>query len=250
MDTLGTITPQFTPCEKTERRTEALERLRYLGQTGGCGLLSGPVGSGKSWLLSQLARQLQRNGIGVAQINLAGLAASELPFQVASRLGLGIPPQARLIELWSTLQDYAEALRGTPRQIAFLLDHVERAEDSAIAPLERLIDLFSHRSAWLLATRPDASAGWQQFAQHRSWLRIELLPLELRETAQLFSREVAQRDARLRLQPDTMTAVQEVTAGEIRRLHQLAEVTVLAAEAEDREEIDRELILSIAAEVR
>ncbi|SFJ18671.1 hypothetical protein [Planctomicrobium piriforme] len=249
MDTLGTISLQIAPCAETEHRTEALERLRYLAQSGKYGLLLGSEGTGKSWLFGQLARQLRREGVAVAQLNLSGMAGLELPYQVAGRLGLGVTTSASLLEVWSRLQEYAEAGRSMKRSLAFLVDHIDRADESALVPLGRLMELFNWNCGWLMASRSPCPSVWQSFFQGRSWLKVELKDLQPRETAQLLARDMSERAIAAQFTSEGVTAAHELTAGRIRRLRQLAELASVAVEAEGLKEIDADLLRSLAAEL-
>jgi hypothetical protein len=249
MDTLGTITPQITPDAENEHRTEAMERLRYLGQSGRDGLLVGAAGTGKTRLFGQLASQLRREGIAVAQVNLTGVGGPEIAHQIACRLGLGLPLQTMEFETWARLQDYAESARATRRKMAFLVDHLDRARESVFLPISRLMDLFGDNCAWLLASRSLSGDRWQSFLSERSWLRVELRDLQPRESAQMLSKDGLVSPCPVRFTPEGMTAAHELTGGRMRSLNQLLELATLALEAEGLEEIDAELVHALAEEV-
>jgi len=249
MDTLGTITPQLTGATETEHRTEAIERLRYLAQTGNCGLVTGPAATGKSWCLGELASQLRREAISVAQLNLTAVSAQELPWLIASRLGSGLTPGSDAMECWMWLQDYAEATRTSHRKLAFLIDHIERADERVIAPLSRIMDSFNGSCSWIFAGGDSLSATWRNFLQRYVWLKVELHPLADRESRQVLSRDLLDSGSRARFTPEGMAAAQRLAQGKIRRLHQIAELAALASETDSLTEIDAELVDELAAEL-
>lgn len=249
MDTLGTIAPPPSAAAEPDQRTEALERLKYLAHAGACGLLTGKPGSGKSWLFAQLAAQLRREGLAVAQIDVGGLSDAELPAQVAARLGLGVSPRIDRLELWSLLEELAEASQRTGRRMALLLDHVERADERLSAPLGRLMDLFGSSCAWLLAGAPGLAVPFEQLLHRRAWLRVELGSLERTDVARILSRELLSRDASLRLTPDAIDVAAAAAEGRIGRLCRLAELAALAAEAEESGEISGDLLRTLQQEL-
>ncbi|WP_437227895.1 ATP-binding protein [Planctomicrobium sp. SH661] len=249
MDTLGTITPQVARPTESEHRTEALERLRYLAHTGASGLVSGASGTGKSWCLSELAGQLRREGISVAQVNLAGVSSTEFPWLISSRLGSGLSSCTDSVDCWLWLREYAESSRSSHRKLAFLIDHVERSEDAVIAPLSRLLDSFGNSCSWIFAAGRPLTDAWQTFFHEQIWLRVELQDLAQRESMQLLSRELRERGSHARFTPEGIQAAQEVAHGRIRRLRQLAELASLASEAEGVVQIDADMVHALAAEL-
>lgn len=250
MDTLGTIDKPISWACDTARRTEALERLRYLALTGACGHLTGASGTGKSWLFSQLAGQLRRNGISVAQLNLTGVTGAEIPLLLASRLGLGMSSRSDPLAVWTCLHEYAQGSRQSNRRMAILVDHADRADGTAIAPLGRLLEAFSGTCAWLFATQPlQASDPLLRLLQQRAWLRIELQPLRQDESAQVLADSLAREEAALPVTDTAVESAQALTQGQFRRLRLLAELTARAVETEDISEINGDLIRSVAEEM-
>jgi len=249
MDTLGTITPQPASPAEAEHRTEALERLRYLAHSGTCGLVSGPTGTGKSWCLSELARQLRREGVSAAQIDLAAVSPQELPWLVSLRLGSGLFTGTGPVECWMWLQDFADASRASRRRLTFLIDHLEHADESVIAPLNRIIHAFGGSCSWIFAAAETIAPGWKSFLNEYVWLRIELQNLARRESLQLLSRDMLQRGSAARFTPDGIEAAQQIAQGRIRKLQQLAELASLASEADGLTQIDADMVHALAGEL-
>ncbi len=249
MDTLGTITARIADSDEETPNTEAFERLAYLGRTGGLGVLFGASGTGKSWLLSELAKQLRREAIAVAELNLTGMAGTELPGLIARRLGLGTTNGTPEFELWARLQEYAEAREGIRRPMAFLVDHLDQARESTATSLSRLLELFRRDCGWILSCRTPCQDRWTNLLQDRSWLRVEMQELQPRESAQILGRELAKSEHPIRMTPEAVATAHQLSAGKIRRLRLLAELSSIAAEAEQLTEIDEELLYKLAAEL-
>lgn len=249
MDTLGSIIPHITTGAESEHRTEAIERLKYLAHTGHSGLITGPQGSGKSRCLAELATQLRREGVSVAQLNLTAVTSEEVPWQISTRLGSGLLSGTRDLECWLWLQEYAESTAMTQRRLAFLLDHVDRADDSVIRPINRMIDAFGNRCSWIFAAGSHISPAWTAFLNEHIWLRVELKDLAQREAMQLLTRDLMERGCSARFTPDGVDAAQEIAQGRVGQLRRLAELAALAIEAEGGAEIDRNLIQALCEEM-
>lgn len=249
MDTLGTILPLHAGIAEAEHRTEAMERLRYLVHSGASGLICGPAGTGKSWCLQELARQLRREGVSVAQLSLAAVTAEEFPVLFASRLGSGLPVGISPAETWMWLSDYAAACRSSRRRLALLLDQMEYSQESLIAPLIRLMDAFHGSCSWIFAANDSLSSPWKAFLSEKVWLRVELQNLGRRESLQLLFRDMLQRGTKARFTDDGIEAVQEIAQGRIRRLQQLAELASIASEVDGLTKIDAPTVHALAAEL-
>jgi len=247
MDTLGTISSKPANVTETALRLEAFERLRYLGESGKSGLLTGVPGTGKTELLNQLARRLRRDGISVVQVSLSGVGGPEIPLQFATRFGLGLSFHATEIEIWARLQEYAESSQALDRPLAFLVDHLDRAKESVAMPLHRVMELFG-RAAWIVSSRIPCLDRWQNLLRDRGAIRVDLKELQPREAAQIVSRELARHSPHLRMTPDGLAALQELSGGRIRQVKQLAELATLAAEAEGEIEVDEELVRGVLKE--
>ena len=85
---------------------EALARLHFLvEQHRRLGLLLGPEGSGKSFLLEVFAGQFRRSGRPAAKVNLLAIEPAELLWLVALELGLNPDPGSPTAALWRMVTD-------------------------------------------------------------------------------------------------------------------------------------------------
>jgi type II secretory pathway predicted ATPase ExeA len=177
------------------------------------------------------------------------VTGQEIPYLIAGRLGAGCSSRTSSLELWSQLQDHAESAQRMRRRVAFLLDDVDRADESALPALGRLIELFGASGSWLFSARSAGSSGALRVLADRLWLRIELPPLSRQVAQQVLARELAHGTAPARLTPEAVEAAHELAAGRIRRLRQLAELASLTAEAEQRTDITADLIRALGEEL-
>ncbi len=250
MDTIGKIRPSSKSNHSLSPRTESLERLRYLALQKRCGVLIGRRGTGKSDLFAQLADELQREGFEISIINLAGLSEDEFPQIIAAELGLGLEPNADKIQTWATLQDYANAVRLSNSQHVLMFDQLDRADESTAISFERLLSLFDGAFACLFASRPKLVKPFRALIKNHCWMQVPLDRLSSNDVSQILAKEVYSRNQSLHLTQDAIEAVQDATAGRIDKLKRLAELSVLAAEADNLQEIDEDIIRSLNSELK
>lgn len=249
MDTQGMIRPTGTRIRQRGQRTEAFERMRYLGMQRRCGLLVGPRGSGKTEMLEQLEQAFQREGCSVAQIALVGMTGTELPLQVAAHLGIGLELNGDLLTTWAMLQDYADAVRQTGTKQVLIFDQLDRADDSLRPPLERILTLFDGTCSCLFAGRPKLSRWLRTLVKNYCWMCVNLQPLSETDVSQTFAQEVSNFSGDLQITPEAVATAYEVTAGRLHQLRRLAELARLAAEAENLQQIDGEVIRQLNREL-
>lgn len=249
MDTLGKIVPATSQITGTRPRTEVLERLRYLAHRDTCGVLSGGPGAGKSALLGKLAGQLRREGCSVIEINLNGVDGEELPHLLAARLGLGISLHLSQRSVWALLTEYASGRSLSRSRLVLILDHLDRADASVLAALDRAMQVFSHGCGWLVSARSNVPAMLKSFVRERAWLRVELKELTSEESAQVLARELAGGAAPVHMTPEAADFTVALARGRVDRLQQLAELASLAAQAEGIPVVGQEQLAAITEEL-
>jgi general secretion pathway protein A len=121
---------------------EALARLHFLvEQRRRLGLLLGPEGSGKSLLLELLAADLRRHGPVVASVNLTGISGDEMLWSILAQFGRNIDRCDQTPVLWRALSDRLAAFRYQQVDAVILVDDADRAANSVVPHLIRLIKL-------------------------------------------------------------------------------------------------------------
>jgi type II secretory pathway predicted ATPase ExeA len=236
------------PGDNSGQQREALERLRYLAESAGRGLLLGEAGTGKSRLFRQLADELRRQGRPVIELNVSGLSAESLPRLVASRLGLGLPEGTDRDQVWEALQDHATGCRLTGTRHVVLIEDVDRSGEGFASRLDRLMVLLEG-TACLVSARPNLpKRQWEQLLE-RCHLRIELSNVPNRELTRLTNDLLARQAPSLQLDAEACQAMLELTDGRLDRIQTLSELACLAAEIDDRTRIDRDLVQNVAEEM-
>jgi hypothetical protein len=249
MDTIGKIRPSSKTNLSPSQRIEAFERLRYLASQQRCGVLIGQRGTGKSDLFSRLENELHREGFETSLINLAGLPADELPQIIAAELGLGLEPNADKLLTWSTLQDYANSVRQSNSHHVLMFDQLDRADVSTAVTFERLLSLFDGAFTCLFASRPKLGKPFRALIKNHCWMQVSLERLSSSDASQMLAQEVYSRSKELHLTQDAIAVVQDATAGRVDKLKRLAELTAIAAEADELREINKDVILSLKSEL-
>ena len=217
------------------------------------GILDGPGGCGKSMLLDVCARQFQQQGRQVVSLNLMGLDASEFLWRVAAGLGVNPRTDGRPLELWRDIDDQLLANRYQRIDNVILCDDAEEAESEVLTLLARLaqFDLSDEsRLTVVLATASDRCHLLGRRLLELCDLRIELEPWTQEEvidfvrstlTAAACSPDLFTREALSRLF--------ELTDGIPRRVQQLAQLALIAADGQDLEQIDELTLNAVQQEL-
>lgn len=118
---------------------EALARVLFLAEQGRrFGLVSGPAGVGKSAVLREAHRQLQRTQRQTVLIDLAELREGGLLPTMLGGLRLGPDSGDSTARHWRRLQDYLCGLECLRRQAVFLFDHFEPNQKENAQIIRRL----------------------------------------------------------------------------------------------------------------
>jgi len=230
---------------------EALARMFYLiEQRRGFGLLSGSSGTGKTFTLRHLAEQIPRSQRRVASVDTLGMNGHELLWQLAVSLGLTPREGESRWNLWRRVTDHTKALQLARVQTVFLFDHLERADRTCHAMVERLFSAANSAgglTTFIASVRSSDVAGLAEFLSDLSDLRVELASFQIDETEDfirsLLSKSGCQRKA---FSNDAVIRIHSHSRGVPRLISRLCELSLIAAMAEDSHEIDADLVDSVA----
>src|SRR5262245_52396453 len=118
---------------------EGLARLQFLvDERRRLGLLLSGPGGGKSVLLTVLSEQLRRSRREVAQINLLGLSAGEVLWQLAAQWGIPFDDDAPPRAIWRAIGDRLVENRCQQVDTVVLLDDGDKASPEALEAVARL----------------------------------------------------------------------------------------------------------------
>ena len=212
---------------------EALARLHFLvEQHRRLGLLLGPDGSGKSFLLEIFAEQFRRSGRPAAKVNLLAIEPAELLWLVALELGLNPEPSSPTAALWRMVTDRLMENRYQQIESAILLDDADQASRPVLAQVARLAQHDpspDSRLTLVLAGRQDQIGRIGDRLLGLAELRIDIEPWEQAETENYLKASLAQAGCRTAVFAEPALArLQELSHGIPRRINQLADLALLA----------------------
>ena len=231
---------------------EALARLYFLiEQQRQCGILTGPAGTGKTALLTLLAKQLRRSQCQSVLLDVCGISGDELIWQLANALHVAPAATARPFLLWRSVRDSLHGLSKSEQQIVLMFDHFDRGEADCPVVLEQLLRLTDGTGGGctlLIAADETAISRSLSPLLPLVDLRIELSPLNRHETAYYVYESLKQAGAETELfDPSALDAIFAATGGLPREIGRLCELSLLAGMADKRTTIDAETVREAAA---
>jgi general secretion pathway protein A len=233
---------------------EALARLQFLVQQGRrLGLLVGPSGSGKSFLLEMFASQLRRGGLPVAKISLLNMQPDEMLWQIVSQWGVNLDPTPSQAMLWRTLNDRLTEYRFQRQNAVVLVDDVDEADAAAIRQMTRLVGGNPSPEARLsvvLAGRKDTLSKLGDRLLELAELRMDLEPWEAADTERCVTTLLEQAGRRSPVFAKTAVArLHELSHGIPRRVSQLADLALLAGAGQELQQIDADVVDGVFEEL-
>jgi type II secretory pathway predicted ATPase ExeA len=222
---------------------EALARIGYLVEARRrTGLLLGESGVGKSLVLRQAARQLDRQGRTVAVVDAAGVSPREFLWQTAAAFGTAPRDADDALRLWRQVADYV-AQNGWQRiDTVLMVDDAGQAGPEVVMLLSRLARLEPTPDArWtiLLAAEPDQAARWHESLRELADLRIDLRPWSEEDTVGFV--QTALVDAG-RFEPvfddEALAVLHKLSGGVPRRVVRLADLALLEGALAGKSSID------------
>jgi general secretion pathway protein A len=235
---------QFYP---TAGHNEALARIEYLVDARRrLGVLLGEPGVGKSLLLRVAARHLTRDGRDVVQVELVGVTARELLWQVAAGLGAAPGSDADVLRLWRLIADRVRENRLQQVPTLLLLDDAGQAGPDVLTQLVRLARLDPTQAGqWtlLLVAEPGQARRWSETLREHIDLRIDLGPWEEADTMGYVQTALVDAGCMEPLfEREALSQLHELSGGVPRRVARLADFALLAGAATGERTIDASLI--------
>ena len=233
---------------------ESLSRLHFLVDNHRqLGILTGPSGCGKSMVLEVAARQFRQQNRQVVLSSVIGVDGDEFLWKLAAGLGANPQIDMRARQLWRDIDDLISANRYQRIATVLLFDDVEEAEGEVLSAISRLAQSdTSDDSRLTIILASDASRRHLlgRRLQELSELRVELEPWSGEEVEQ-FVRNALTATA---CSPDLFTKASierlfTLTEGIPRRVQQLAQMSLIAAAAQDLPEIDEETLNTVQQEL-
>ncbi len=233
---------------------EALARLQFLvQQRRRLGLLLGPSGSGKSFLLEILAAELRRNGRPVAKLSLLGLEPAEMLWRLVASWGVSLDPTDALSTLWRVVADRLAEYRYQQIEAVALLDDADQADRQVLQHVTRLVRCNASpdvRLTVVLAGRGEAMLKLGARLLDLADLRIDLEPWEPADTEEFLNSVLTAAGRELPVfEPAAVTRLHELSQGIPRRISQLADLALVAGASQHLEHIDANVVEEVYREL-
>lgn len=237
----------------------ALLKLRYvLEHRKGVGLLVGPHGTGKTFLLRRLVDELPQDGYTFVRIVYPKLGAAELLRDVSARLcGQPTPPEtgAGLDSVLRSIEGRLAHLTAAGRHLVLIVDEAHLLDVEQLQALQLLLNL---REAGRLELSLVLSGHVELLPRVRRIggldarvaARIALTPLSCEETAQYvrYRLQVAGREA-CPFSPSALRAIAELSQGIPRKINQVCDLALLIGYADELQELSPVDVEAAAAEL-
>ncbi len=225
---------------------EALARPLYLVEhRHRLNLHTGRSGTGKSLLLSVLARQFSLAGLLAGQLSLLGITAAEFPALAAEALGIHEAFELSPAGVWREIQDTLRQRRYVRQQVVLLLDDADEADPAIHAQIAALLHLDpgveSPLTVIVSAAHDVARLGTRLLELIE--LRVELEPWDREELAAYLHGCLERAGASQEVfREEALTRLHALTGGVPRRVNQLAELALLAGAGVGQNEVDERTI--------
>lgn len=231
---------------------EALARLLFLvEQRRRCGLLAGSAGTGKSMLLSVLKHAVKHAQGEAVAIDLVGMDATDLLWELASQLRLSPQADDSRLTLWRKVED---ALLGNclaQTRTVLLFDHLDRADNSCPGIIARLMHLNCRSTPWttiIAAVRKNSLPEYRDIFQDAIDLQIEVATLNQDESRDYVLSQLKSVGRRESLFTDAaLNCIFEKSNGLPREINRLCDLSLLSAMSTRATSVSEDVVASVAA---
>ena len=242
---------RFYPAVSQE---ESLSRLHFLVDNHRrLGILTGPSGCGKSLLLEVVAKQFRFQNRQVVLESVMGVDVDEFLWKVAAGLGTNPAITTSTRQLWRDIDDVIAANRYQCLSTVLLFDDVEEAEADVLSSITRLVQgdkSDDSRLTVVLACNSNRTHLLGSRIPELCDLRVELEPWSDEEVSEFVRNSLTSAACSSDLfTPEALELLSEATEGVPRRVQQLAQLSLVAAAAQDLDEIDEETLAAVRREL-
>jgi len=248
--------PAFLYLSKHHARAKAyMESTIWF--TDGFVVITGEIGSGKTTLIETFLKELEKDVV-VAQINQTQVSAIEFLQSVLVQFGFQ-PFRMKKAELLATLNEFLVEQYANGRRVLLIVDEAQNLSNKVLEEIRLLSGVETTKEKVLriiLAGQPELndklnSPTLIQLAQ-RIRLRFHLTPLSKSDTSAYIQHrlEVAGSQGREIFDPQTYPLIYRYTGGIPRLINTLADTSMMAAYAQDRDAVGEEDVRAALEELQ
>jgi general secretion pathway protein A len=235
--------PAFLYLSKHHARAKAyMESTIWF--TDGFVVITGEIGSGKTTLIETFLKELEKDVV-VAQISQTQVSAVEFLQSLLAQFGFQ-PFKMKKAELLATLNEFLIEQYANGRRVLLIVDEAQNLSNKVLEEIRLLSGIETTKEKVLriiLAGQPELndklnSANLVQLAQ-RIRLRFHLTALSKADTVSYIQHrlEVAGSQGREIFLPDTFPLIYRYTGGTPRLVNTLADTAMMAAFAQERDQV-------------
>lgn len=222
---------------------EALARLNYLVEANHrLGLLLGATGTGKSLVQEIAAGEWRRVGACVARTSLRARDPREALFALARGWGADADLHAAPFELWQAIADRLAENRWQHVPTIAMFDDVDRATNDVLDQVMRLVHCepsAEGRLTVILAAQADRLSELGSELLGLVELRIDLSAWDLTDTHNYLTHSLARAGrSHSAFDEGAVMRIHELAEGTVRRIGLLADLSLLAASAQQLPLVD------------
>ena len=235
----------------SQQHDEAMARMLFLvEESRRCGIIVGPSGTGKTYLLKLLQQRSERLGRITARCEATGIEGEEFIGQIAVGCNAAVDPNTTSARIWNGLRTRFAALAVIRQPVVILIDHFDQVEfrcQQAVWRLNQLADAVGLKLTVVLATR---DRTFPAVMHDLVELRIDIAPWSSAETSQFINSAIEHAGCHAILfTDDALTAIHEVTNGVPSRVVSLSSHCLLAARGQDQMVVTRECVEAATREL-
>jgi general secretion pathway protein A len=248
--------PAFLYLSKHHARAKAyMESTIWF--TDGFVVITGEIGSGKTTLIETFLKELEKDVV-VAQISQTQVSAVEFLQSLLAQFGFQ-PFKMKKAELLATLNEFLIEQYANGRRVLLIVDEAQNLSNKVLEEIRLLSGIETTKEKVLriiLAGQPELndklnSSSLVQLAQ-RIRLRFHLTALSKSDTSSYIQHrlEVAGSQGREIFHPDTYPIIYRYTGGTPRLVNTLADTSMMAAFAQERDHVTVEDVRAAIEEMQ
>ncbi len=241
----------------TDQHREALAHLVYgLNSDGGCILLTGEVGTGKTTVCRCLLNQIP-DGANIALVLNPRVTASELLATVCDELDIDCPADASIKTYVDRINRFLIDSHARGEKTVLIIDEAQNLDQTVLEQLRLLTNLETDKKKLLqiiILGQPElldilSSDDMRQLAQ-RITARFHLKPLNREEIKAYVSHRLAVAGQNVQLFPDaTIKRLYQLSHGIPRLINILCDRALLGAYVQNQPNVDVKTLDQAAKEV-